>query len=148
MAKRYQELNEDKLGVYYIYNIFGSKLVAEYPGIAEFIVYSRALLPNEFLNRLSARFDFDESEDFPKRRRFGGFDPVFDYQKALSPENIKEFRKILSDFFGKKPRWQTYKGFEEIRSFWNFPTPKCPRFYIVRRRQFSKGLQTYSTNFR
>ena len=120
MAKRYQELNEDKLGVYYIYNIFASKLVAEYPGIAEFIVYSRALLPNEFLNRLSARFDFDESEDFPKRRRFGGFDPVFDYQKALSPENIKEFRKILSDFFGKKPRWQTYKGFEEIRSFWNF----------------------------
>lgn len=120
MARRYQELNEDKLGAYYIYNIFGSKLVEEYPGISEFVLYSRALLPSTFLGELSAHFDFDESAGFPNKRRFSGFDSCFDYQKAMTPENVKTFRKILSDFFGKKPRWQNYKGFEEIRGFWNF----------------------------
>lgn len=116
MAKRYKELNEDKLGAYYIYNIFSSKVVNEYPGLTEFILYSNSLLPNKLSDKLSTQFNFEDEFD---RRRYKRFESNFDYQKPLSIEKIDFFRKILSDFFERKPRWQDYKGLEEIKGFWN-----------------------------
>ena len=47
--KRLKELDEDKLGAYFIYNICCSPVIKEYQGLSEFVRFSKGLLPPQYL---------------------------------------------------------------------------------------------------
>ena len=131
--KRLKELNEDKLGAYFIYNICNSVVIKEYQSLSEFVRYSKGLLPPQYLSEFLDKLEPDTAEQIvnaeipaprkrPRRRgmygnlesRMEDFDMTFDYTFLSNPQKNEHFRSILKKFFKKEPDWREIRGFKEI----------------------------------
>lgn len=133
--KRLKELDEDKLGAYFIYNICCSPVVKEYQGLSELVRYSKGLLPPQYLTEFLDKVEPDTAEQIinaeipaprkrPRRRggrfesRMEDFDMNFDYNFLSDPQKNGHFKYILKKFFKTEPDWHEIKGFQEIKDFW------------------------------
>ena len=135
--KRLKELNEDKLGAYFIYNICCSPVIKEFQSLSEFVRYSKGLLPPQYLAKFLDKLEPDTAEQIvnaeipaprkrPRRRgmygnlesRMEDFDMTFDYTFLSDPRKNEHFRDILKKFFKKEPDWREIRGFKEIKDFW------------------------------